>query len=218
MQKKCCKCKQTKKIEEFNKCKSGKFGLHNHCRDCQKITRRAWYLKNIDAQRSASSEYSKTDKAKQQRKRRYDKHKDRILEENRIRRRTPHARKLANAARQRKLENDHSFRMAQNLRCRIRIALKRRGLLGIKREHLKEVLGCTLDELKVHIEKQFKDGMTWDNYGVKGWHIDHIIPCKHFDLTKEEERRKCFHYTNLQPLWWIDNISKHCRIPDEQSN
>ena len=52
--------------------------------------------------------------------------------------------------------------------------------------------------------------MSWDNQGE--WHIDHIIPCASFDLTNEEEQEKCFHYTNLQPLWAIDNMVKGCKI------
>jgi hypothetical protein len=50
--------------------------------------------------------------------------------------------------------------------------------------------------------------MSWDNYGIKGWHIDHIIPCAAFDLTDPEQQKICFHYTNLRPLYWADNISR----------
>jgi len=56
--------------------------------------------------------------------------------------------------------------------------------------------------------KQFKPGMTWDNYGYYGWHIDHKVPCSNFDLSKPEEQYKCFHYTNLQPLWAEENLIK----------
>ena len=54
------------------------------------------------------------------------------------------------------------------------------------------------------------NGMTWDNYGE--WHIDHIKPCSSFNMLIEEERKRCFHYTNLQPLWAIDNIKKSDKI------
>ncbi len=54
--------------------------------------------------------------------------------------------------------------------------------------------------------------MNWENYGRKGWHIDHIIPCSSFDLSDPEEQRKCFHYTNTQSLWEIDNIIKSNKL------
>ena len=69
-----------------------------------------------------------------------------------------------------------------------------------------------MQTLKQHLESQFKDGMSWNNHGVKGWHIDHIKPCASFDLTDPEEQKKCFHFSNLQPLWWIDNLKKKDKI------
>jgi len=63
------------------------------------------------------------------------------------------------------------------------------------------LLGCSVDYLMYHLQEQFKKGMSWDNYGFYGWHIDHIIACYEFDLSKKREQKKCFHYTNLQPLW-----------------
>lgn len=73
-----------------------------------------------------------------------------------------------------------------------------------------EICGCTLDEVKRHIESKFTIGMNWGNRGRgRGkWNIDHIKPYTDFDLTKESEIKTCCHYTNLQPLWWIDNIRK----------
>ena len=66
--------------------------------------------------------------------------------------------------------------------------------------------GCTIPYLRGYLEGKFKEGMTWENYG--SWHVDHIKPCASFDLTKKEEQEKCFHYTNLQPLWALENIKK----------
>ena len=71
------------------------------------------------------------------------------------------------------------------------------------------LLGCSPDELRVHLEEQFAPDMTWENYSHKGWHVDHIRPCASFDLTDPEQQRQCFHYTNLQPLWAIDNLRKN---------
>jgi hypothetical protein len=69
-----------------------------------------------------------------------------------------------------------------------------------------------MEKLFAHLEAQFRDGMSWDNYGRYGWHIDHIIPCSSFDLTDTDQQRKCFHYTNLQPLWAHENLSKGPRF------
>jgi len=77
-----------------------------------------------------------------------------------------------------------------------------------------ELLGCSTEQVVQHLEDQFTEGMNWENYGrpngdvLAGWHIDHIRPCASFDLTNEEQQRVCFHYTNLQPLWAKDNMSK----------
>jgi len=68
------------------------------------------------------------------------------------------------------------------------------------------IIGCTPEFLKEYIENQFTEGMTWENHGQFGWHIDHIIPLS--SVKTEEELYPLFHYTNLQPLWWLDNIKK----------
>jgi len=102
-----------------------------------------------------------------------------------------------------KRQNDIHFRLLENLRSRIGKAVER------KSNKTTTLIGCTVDELKQHLQKQFKSGMSWDNYSKTGWHIDHIIPCAKFNLENNEEQRKCFHYTNLQPLWAIDNFSKN---------
>jgi hypothetical protein len=64
--------------------------------------------------------------------------------------------------------------------------------------------------LKKYIESKFKEGMSWDNYGVYGWHLDHIIPLS--SAKNEEELKSLCHYTNLQPLWAFDNLSKFNKI------
>lgn len=71
-----------------------------------------------------------------------------------------------------------------------------------------KLIGCTVDQFRAHIEKQFLPGMTWENYGRNGWTIDHVIPCAQFDLSIPDSQKICFNYTNLQPLWHSDNIKK----------
>lgn len=76
-----------------------------------------------------------------------------------------------------------------------------------KKKHSMEYLGCSIEKLREHLEKQFTAGMSWENQGA--WHADHVRPCSSFNLETEEEKHKCFHYTNLQPLWATENISKN---------
>lgn len=89
---------------------------------------------------------------------------------------------------------------------RIRTAMKNQN--NEKSDTTLKYLGCSALEGKLHIEKQFREGMSWDNYGSSGWHIDHIKPLAKCDLNNEEEIARAFHYTNLQPLWWWENIEK----------
>ena len=83
---------------------------------------------------------------------------------------------------------------------------------GYNSKTLPNIIGCSIEQLKQHLEKQFKIGMTWNNYGKYGWHVDHIIPCSNFDLIKIDEQKKCFNYLNLQPLWALENILKGNKI------
>lgn len=77
-----------------------------------------------------------------------------------------------------------------------------------------DLLGCTIEEFRAYLESKFTEGITWDNYGKQGWVIDHIIPCRSFDLTKIEEQKKCFNYKNMQPLWNTDNQKKSDLLPN----
>jgi len=106
-------------------------------------------------------------------------------------------------------KSDPEYMLRINLRAGVRYAL-RKG--EIKSGRTLSLIGCSVAYLKKHIESKFKDGMSWDNYGVNGWHIDHIYPCAAFDLTKESEQKLCFNYTNLQPMWADENRSKQDNI------
>jgi len=72
-------------------------------------------------------------------------------------------------------------------------------------------LGCTIEQLKLHLESQFQPGMTWDNWSATGWHIDHVRPLASFDLTDPEQLKQACHYSNLQPLRAEDNLTKGAR-------
>jgi hypothetical protein len=92
------------------------------------------------------------------------------------------------------------YRLRHNLSTRLYMAVSK------KVGNTFELVGCSKEELATFLEAEFQEGMSWDNYGM--WHVDHIKPCCSFDLNDPEEQKKCFHWTNLQPLWAKDNTSK----------
>jgi len=176
-----------KELKEFHKDKKGKYGVRSQCNSCRAERHKECYPKN-----------------KEQIKEYYERNKETILRQqkeyrtsNKVsERRKKHQRKYERERRQ----NDPVYRMISNYRCRTSHTYKNKVKSTI------ELLGCTGIELANHLEKQFQEGMTHDNYGE--WHIDHIKPIASFDLSNPQEAEKCFHYTNLQPLWAEDNLSK----------
>lgn len=99
---------------------------------------------------------------------------------------------------------DPIFKLIKTLRTRLYCALKNKK--ADKKCRTKQLTGCELPFLKEYLEAKFTEGMSWENHGE--WHLDHIKPCCSFDLKNEEEQKKCFHYTNLQPLWATENLTK----------
>lgn len=131
-------------------------------------------------------------------------------------RKTPEFRKSFNAYwkkyNRKKLNTDINYRLKRILRSQVGDILTGRK----KHRRTLELLGCSTEGLRDHLEKQFKPGMTWDNHGQPGWEIDHIRPCASFDLSDPAQQAKCFHYTNLQPLWGPDNWAKSAKWKGEE--
>jgi hypothetical protein len=157
--------------------------------------------KDINKKREYSRKYYQEHKdyyqtkSHKNKKRLYDK-KYRQLKRNQIRK---YHKKYTNQKR----KIDINFKLATYLRNRIYCALKR----NIKSNSTMNLLGCNIEFLKRYLANKFQLGMNWNNYGL--WEIDHIRPCASFDLSKENEQRECFNYTNLQPLWKTVNRIKH---------
>jgi len=126
----------------------------------------------------------------------YDKNKSQILEQTKL-------------YKNKKRKEDPYYRLLCNMRTRMYHAIN--GTTK-KSARTTELLGCDTATLKSHLESQFTEGMTWDNYGHCGWHIDHIKPCASFDLTDQNQQRAYFNYTNLQPLWASDNLIKGSKL------
>lgn len=114
--------------------------------------------------------------------------------------------------RSKRAKEDPNYKIRQIMRSRLGMALRDQGVK--KHKNSKDYIGCTYDELIKYLESLFSPGMNWKNhgYGMGKWHVDHIIACSRFDLTKIEEQNKCFNYKNLQPMWHQENLLKGDKI------
>ncbi|MHA2068050.1 MAG: hypothetical protein ACXABY_27125 [Candidatus Thorarchaeota archaeon] len=138
----------------------------------------------------------------------YYRHRDRINAERKTEEYKVWFREYQSQWSKKRIAKDLNYKLKRKLRYYLW-----RGLKGLRKcNSAIDLIGCTIDELKVYLEGRFQEGMTWDNYGQPGWELDHIIPVSSFDLTDIEQRKQCFHYTNLQPLWGSDNWRKSNKI------
>jgi len=200
----CKKCNIEKSVLLFYKQKRNKDGYWNSCIECEKKK----YNENSYIVKKRVSEYRKKNKDKiiENKKKYYYANQERLLNEKKIY--TKKTRDLRNKKMFEKYHSDILFKLITNLRVRTKLFIKSYGMS--KNNRTIEILGANPDIIKNHLESQFKDGMTWDNYGFNGWHIDHIIPLS--SAKTEEEVYTLCHYTNLQPLWAKDNFKKGKKI------
>ena len=110
----------------------------------------------------------------------------------------------------------YSSNIQYRLSCRLRTRLWNALAGNFKAGSAVRDLGCSIGELRNYLKSKFIEGMSWENYGRGGWNIDHIIPLDSFDLTDREQFLRAFHYTNLQPLWEIDNFKKGNKLPKQK--
>lgn len=230
----CTKCKIEKELSEFNKNKAAKDGLRYQCKECLKQYqrdnrerfaeyRKQYYQDNRERRVEYQKQYRRdnseriAESKKQYRldnRERTAEYKKQYRRDNR-KRLTEYQRQYQRDNRERLAEyqknrraNDINVRLRDQLRSRTTAALKGKN----KSAATLELLGADVDFVRGYLESQFTDGMSWDNYGK--WHIDHIRPCASFDLADPEQQRKCFHYSNLQPLWAEDNLRKGAKFLD----
>jgi len=200
----CTKCNCEKSFIEFNEYKTGKYGIQSECKSCNKEYRKI----NRDKRKKYEFDNNINQYQKEYQKEYRLKNKIKRLEylknnKNKI------TKKQNEYVKTRRL-HDLSFKILLITRSRLRAALKSQNVIKYKKTL--DLLGCSKEEYIKHIESQFKDGMTWDNHGVFTWHIDHIKPMAAFDLNDPEQLKECCHYTNMQPLWAFDNLSKGDKI------
>lgn len=223
MKKICTKCHQEKDLTEFYKSRRVKDGRRADCGECNKKSVIERTRQNPEKSRERSRNWRKENPERvfEQRKKRLPISRERTrerynsdpefrekrLNEVRAYRADPKNKKAlqetSRNGRKRQMQ-DPKFRIAMNLRRRMNTVLKN----FTKDSSTIKLVGCTWEEFRAHIESQFVDGMSWENYGRFGWHVDHIKSCAKFDLSDPAQQKECFHYTNLQPLWWQDNLLK----------
>lgn len=203
--KKCYKCNEIKPLFEFNNNKNKKDGKSSECRICKIAIGREYNLKN----KKPIKIYTPEEKALAIK---ISKNKYRKNNRQKLRLKNKEYESLNKEKRNCRIRNkrktDYIFKLKTLLRNRIRDAFKRTNWDKNKQSRI--LLGADYEIVKLHIEKQFDERMTWSNHGPKSWHIDHIIPLA--SAKTEDELFKLCHYTNLQPLWWIDNLSKGSKL------
>lgn len=181
--KSCTKCKELKPLTEFSKNKTKISGYQSYCKNCEKEYRKT----NADKRK----EYYQANKEN------HNKYVKKYCKANRD---------TINKRISKRRANDPLYKLTQNTRSLIRVSIKNNGYTKKSKTH--EILGCSYEQFKQHIEQKFTEGMSWDNRHL--WHLDHIIP-QSLGLT-EEEILALNHYTNFQPLWAEDNIQKSNNI------
>ena len=209
------KCDKEKK-KEYNK----EYYLKN--KEYRKEYNKEYYLKTQEQKKEYSKEYYSQNKEKrlkqfkeqylknkEQRNKQMREHylqkKEQYQERQKKYNSKPETKELIRNRVNKRYKTDINFRIGKLCRGRILHALKRFN----KSASTMELLGCTVDELRQHLESQFEPWMTWKNHGL--WDIDHIIACAKFNLVDPEQQRICFNWSNLQPLEHIENIKKGAR-------
>jgi len=220
-------------MQHFSKKSSSKLGYSTRCKECCAKAHKAWYMKNRNDQlkKMRAAEVNRRndpawiEKLKSKSKADYANNKERhseimrcnyLLKKAEYRKRndayrTQNKEQVTEWSRlwstQRRKE-DVNFRLRKTLRGRLKAAIKNNQKTGSAVRDL----GCSVEELKIYLESKFQPGMTWENWSLHGWHIDHIIPLSLFNLSDRDQLRKACHYTNLQPLWAKDNLSKGATV------
>lgn len=236
-EKTCSKCSITKPITDFVKNNVLKTGYAPHCKQCHKkymelsrgtfgvvvqpikcsncsttkIFKKKLYLKAIEHGwrcEACSSKHRYKLLSEEERESLLTKQREFARKK---RQNNPELVRSQYNATQKRLYHSHpNYRLGRLLRSRINTAMKR--LRCEKVGSAVNDLGCSIPELRQYIESLFQPGMSWENYGARGWHIDHRKPLSSFNLTCREEFLKACHYTNLQPLWWQENLCKGDRV------
>lgn len=189
----CSKCKEEKEVCEFYNNKSTLDGKRPECKSCSNRQSYLYNQKNKEKINIIKQKY-------------VDNNKEKVIQSKKewfTKNPTYRNEWVVN-----KYNNDPLFRLINIMRARTRLFFKSKNLK--KKNTTFQIIGCSPEFLKEYLETQFLNGMSWDNQGLDGWHIDHIIPLS--SAKNKKEIYKLCHYTNLQPLWAEDNLKKNNKI------
>jgi len=211
-----CKLEYPETREFFHYQNKKKNRFVSYCIACKRkrntITHKNYYLKNREKVLQRTAEYRKDNPelVKKRHQKYYQKNKEQILEHQKYRRSLPEVKKM-NCEREKKRRNENpSYKIQTNVSRMVRLYLNKNG--ATKKSRLWSALPYTPQELREHLESQFEDWMTWDNYGTgEGkWNIDHIYPQSllPYDSLEHPNFLKCWELNNLRPLCSLENTSK----------
>ena len=202
-EKKCSRCDKIKSPDEFGKEKKNSSGLKAHCKACQvKYKKSLNFSVDPNLKEKKCSKCGETKSPDEFSKSKVDSDglqfwcKDCRLKYQRKR-----------------YQTDPLYKLKMTVRNHMRRIVESTKLKKEKRSF--EYLGCTISEFKEHIESQFVEGMSWDNYAWDKWHIDHKIPLDWY-VKNADDPFKANHYDNLQPMWAKDNMSKGAKYESEE--
>lgn len=237
--KKCGKCQIIKEYNNFCKNKRYKDGFHDTCKQCRKqynqenqdkikqynfnnienkkLYSKEYYQNNIEKIKIYLTEYYNNPINKQRKKEYFQEYLldplNKINHRNNIKKWFKNNPEYLGEYIKNRYRNDIEYKIKNNLRSRLYHAIKG----TVKFSSSLELLGCSIEELKEYIKYKFLPEMSWENHG-EIWELDHIIGCANFNLTILEEQQKCFHYTNLQPLFKTTEIAKSFGYEDQIGN
>ena len=250
--KKCVVCEEEKDLTDFPKHRENKDGRRGTCKACVEIKSKIYrernkeklkecyknhYIKNKEKIKAQQKEYNKKTKGKidartkawaDRNAEKLKKYRDEYYQANkdRISNYKKNNRSKLNEYRKNLAKRNQNFALSEIVRARMGKLLRDNNIK--KSQRTVDLIGCSISFLKNHLESKFTSGMTWENRGNNGWHVDHIKPCASFDLSDPEQQKQCFHYTNLQPLWatreiamsygegpdYVGNIEKGAKLYD----
>jgi hypothetical protein len=211
MEKHCIRCKHDKGISEYYKSSNNLDGLASYCKQCHSELMKAVRSKNAEYYRKYGDEWKLKNKEhiKEVNKAWYQNNKEKRLESTyKWRRENPEKHRSINNKSQNKRLRTPMGKLNNSFHVAIYKTLKS----GKGHRRWCDIVGYTAEQLKCQLEKKFKPGMTWENYGK--WHIDHKIPVSVFNFEKPEDMdfKKCWGLNNLQPMWAKENMVKHAKI------